>query len=153
ARRARPRAVTAVDRARGPDVDALADLEEQRRFLLGSLRDLEQEWAAGDIDEADYRTLRDDYTARAAAVLRAIEDGRAAPAESDAISPAARRRRLRITAAVTLGVLLLAVIAGLAVARSSGERVRGPTLAGVSSGVADKLRRAHELDQQGKALD
>ena len=49
------------------DVDALADLEEQRRFLLQSLKDLDREREAGDIDDDDYRTLKDDYTARAAA--------------------------------------------------------------------------------------
>ena len=63
-------------RAAGPaDPDAYAALEEQRDFLLGSLDDLERERAAGDIDEADYEALRDDYTARAAAVLRALDDG------------------------------------------------------------------------------
>ncbi|MBV8305542.1 MAG: hypothetical protein JOZ04_15120, partial [Acidimicrobiia bacterium] len=46
------------------DLDALADLEEQRRFLLQSLKDLDREREAGDIDDLDYRTLKDDYTAR-----------------------------------------------------------------------------------------
>ena len=57
------------------DVQAgeLAELEERRRFLLDSLRDLEREREAGDIEEADYLSLRDDYTARAAAVLEEIE--------------------------------------------------------------------------------
>lgn len=48
-------------------------LEEEREFFLRSLRDLEEEWAAGDIDEVDYRALRDDYTARAAEVIRRLE--------------------------------------------------------------------------------
>ncbi len=51
-------------------------LEEQRDLLLRSLRDLERERAAGEINDDDYTTLKDDYTARAAAVLRAIESGR-----------------------------------------------------------------------------
>ena len=51
----------------------LVHLEEQRDFLLRSLDDLERERDAGDIEPEDYRTLRDDYTARAAAVLRAID--------------------------------------------------------------------------------
>lgn len=49
-----------------------SQLEEQRRFLLTSLRDLDAERHVGDIAEADYLRLRDDYTARAAAVLRAL---------------------------------------------------------------------------------
>ncbi|MBV8387921.1 MAG: hypothetical protein JO155_14100, partial [Acidimicrobiia bacterium] len=40
------------------DVDALADLEEQRRFLVQSLKDLDREREAGDIDDDDYRTLK-----------------------------------------------------------------------------------------------
>src|SRR4051794_18690615 len=51
-------------RVLGPD--ELAALEEQRDFLLGSLRDLDAEHDAGDVDEADYLALKDDYTARAA---------------------------------------------------------------------------------------
>ncbi|MEO7837244.1 MAG: hypothetical protein ABIS21_06340, partial [Acidimicrobiales bacterium] len=51
----------------------MVELEEERDFLLRSLQDLEREQEAGDLDEADYRSLRDSYTARAAAVLRAIE--------------------------------------------------------------------------------
>ena len=55
-----------------PDGDERAALEEERDFLLASLDDLERERAAGDVDDHDYRTLRADYTARAAAVLRAL---------------------------------------------------------------------------------
>ncbi|MGQ0521647.1 MAG: tetratricopeptide repeat protein [Actinomycetota bacterium] len=56
----------------------LRGLEEDRDHLLRSLDDLEEERAAGDIEEADYLALRDDYTARAAATLRALAQGRAA---------------------------------------------------------------------------
>jgi tetratricopeptide (TPR) repeat protein len=57
--------------------EELAGLQEQRDVLLQSLRDLEQERAAGEIDDDDHAVLRDDYTARAAAVLKAIEAARA----------------------------------------------------------------------------
>ncbi len=53
--------------------DALEPLEEEREFLLRSLADLDDEYEAGDLEDDDYRSLTDDYTARAAAVLRAIE--------------------------------------------------------------------------------
>ena len=59
------------------DLDELARLEEERAFLLKSLDDLERERDAGDIDERDYETLKDDYTRRAVTVLRAIEAGKA----------------------------------------------------------------------------
>ena len=52
--------------------DTLAELEEERRFLLRSLTDLERELEAGDVDRADYEVLRDGYTARAATVMRAM---------------------------------------------------------------------------------
>ncbi len=57
--------------------DRLAELEEERSFLLRSLSDLDREHAAGDVSDDDYETLRDDYTTRAAGVLRSIESGRA----------------------------------------------------------------------------
>src|SRR5437773_2437915 len=73
ARGPRPRGAGAAAMVKAAiDLDALAGLEEQRRFLLQSIRDLDREHAAGDLDEEDYRTLKDDYTARAAAVLRAL---------------------------------------------------------------------------------
>lgn len=56
--------------------DRLAELEEERRFLLRSLTDLEREHAAGDVDDIDYQELMDGYTVRAAAVLRSLDDGR-----------------------------------------------------------------------------
>ena len=37
-----------------------ADPLEEREFLLQSIRDLDEEFAAGDLDETDYRTLRDE---------------------------------------------------------------------------------------------
>jgi hypothetical protein len=53
--------------------DAIRELEEERDFLLRSLHDLEAEHDAGDIDDLDYQTLKDDYTTRAAATLRALD--------------------------------------------------------------------------------
>ena len=58
--------------------DRLAQLEEERAFLLGSIRDLDREHEVGDVDDADYQTVRDGYVARAAAVLREIDEGRSA---------------------------------------------------------------------------
>lgn len=49
------------------------DLEEERDFLLRSISDLDRERAANDLAEADYRRLRDGYTARAADVMRRLD--------------------------------------------------------------------------------
>ncbi len=98
-------------------------LEEERDFLLKSLDDLEQERAAGGIDEESYRALHDDYTARAAAVIRSLRDGvdaRPAPVEK----PAARRWL------VVGGIVAFAVIAGVALAFALGARLPGETSSG-----------------------
>jgi cytochrome c-type biogenesis protein CcmH/NrfG len=52
----------------------LADpLEDERRRALGHLRDLDEDRAAGKLDEAGYRAARAGAEARAVAVLRALE--------------------------------------------------------------------------------
>lgn len=106
--------------------DRLAELESERRFLLRSLDDLEREYAAGDVDDDDYSTLRDGYVARAASVLREMEEGRRQVLAS--VPP--RRGR---TVAVTLLVVALAVLAGWLVARESGQRLPGQVATGGST--------------------
>ncbi|MBO0694381.1 MAG: hypothetical protein J2P58_15860, partial [Acidimicrobiaceae bacterium] len=71
---------------------ATRELLEERDFLLRSLADLDAEHDAHDIDDVDYRTLKDEYTSRAAAVLRALaappDDPFAAPGQpADAVPP------------------------------------------------------------------
>jgi len=116
--------VTTTTRPSRLDPDELAALEEQRDFLLRSLDDLELEKQAGDIDDIDYRALKDDYTARAAEVLRALDEQRHAFAQ--ARRP---RHRGRLIAAGT-AVLVVAMAAGLLVAQSSGQRKPGDTISG-----------------------
>jgi tetratricopeptide (TPR) repeat protein len=107
----------------GSSLDQLAELEEQRNFLLRSLDDLDAEHGAGEIDEDEYRVLRDDYTARAAVVLRSIEDGHAQLPPSD---PQARRRNATILA----GVLFVGALVGFAVSQFAGQRAPGQTITG-----------------------
>ena len=102
------------------DPDELALLEEERDHLLRSLEDLEREHDAGDMDDLDYATLKDDYTVRAAEVLRSIEQQRAVLR-----TPRTDRHRTR-NLLVAAGVLLFAVAAGVLVARESGQRGDGP---------------------------
>lgn len=103
--------------------DRLAELEEERRFLLRSIRDLEQEHSVGDVDTEDFTTLRDGYVARAAAVMREIEDGRSA------LRVVPRRPWYR-TLAIVGGTLVVAVALGLFVATSAGQRLPGQSLTG-----------------------
>ncbi len=120
--------------------DRLAELEEQRRFLLRSINDLEAEHAVGDVDEADYVALRDGYVARAAMVLREIDQGKAD-------LPLKRRRPLRMGVAIAATVAIAAV-GGWAVAHYSGQRTED------SSGVvapADENTKDLSTAQQAAA--
>ena len=104
--------------------DRLAALEEERDFLLKSLADLDAERAAGDIDDADHQALTDDYTARAAEVIRAIEEHRDAV---EAARPPRSRSRMVIAVA---GIAVVAVLAGVLMAQASGRREPGDTITG-----------------------
>lgn len=119
-------------RAHSRNLDALAELEEQRAFLLRSIEDLDREHAAGDLDDESYRALGDDYTARAAEVLRRIESGRAGVREATAAATARRRARRR-DPRIALFAALAVVVAGASaylVTTNAGERVAGQGLTG-----------------------
>jgi hypothetical protein len=121
------------------DPDHLAELEEERSFLLRSLDDLDREHAAGDIDDTDYRTLRDGYTARAATVLRAIESQHAARPHK----PPRNYARLALWVSA---LVVIAVVAGALVAWASGDRLPGDTSSGdIAESVTSKLAEARSL--------
>ncbi|HEX2092801.1 MAG TPA: zinc ribbon domain-containing protein [Longimicrobiaceae bacterium] len=52
---------------------AALDAEARRRVALASLREVEYDYAAGKLDEADYRALRDRLSAEAVRAIRAAE--------------------------------------------------------------------------------
>ena len=140
----------------------MSDLDDERDFLLRSLRDLEDEYAAGDLDDADYRSLKDEYTAKAAAVLRQLDGTGPSPAEEPPLSstdgrPAARSRSKARRVRVVIGVLLLAAVsggAGYAVAQSSGERLAGDEATGdLPEGSVDRITKANALVAQGEILE
>lgn len=120
-------------------------LEEQRDFLLRSLEDLEREHEAGDVDDHDYAALKDDYTARAAAVLRAIEAGGSRPL------PPAPRRSWRRSALTGLGVVAFAALAGVLVAQGLGRRDAGEVITGdVRQSATEKLNEAGRRGSAGE---
>ena len=133
----------------------MSDLLEEREFLLRSLRDLDAELAAGDIEQADYLTLKDQYTARAAAVIRALDEP--APVPMDEGPMPGQSWKMPIGVLIVVG---LAVLAGWAVASSSGDRSAGqaitgnvPAVAPQQDGVSAKLAQAQQLIGQQKILD
>ena len=128
------------------DLDELARLEEERAFLLRSLDDLERERDAGDIDEHDYETLKDDYTRRAVTVLRAIEAGKAKFAPP---RPGGAR-----TALIVGAVAAVAVVAGLVMARAAGLRLPGESASGsISQNSNSLLVEARGLLASGNAVE
>jgi cytochrome c-type biogenesis protein CcmH/NrfG len=117
-------------------------LEAERDVLLKSLDDLEDERAAGAIDDASYEQLHDDYTARAAAVIRALRDGiDARPTQP----PSSTARRL----AVICGVAAFAIIAGVALAAALGARLPGQTTSG-NSGPASTASTSATADRRAE---
>lgn len=130
-------------------------LEEEREFLLRSLRDLEAEHDAGDIDDADYGALKDDYTVRAAVVLRQLTTSPPQAGAPVRLAPAERPRRwpgwaLRAAAAVLAGSL-----AGWAVVSASGTRQGNEPVSGVAIGpakVGRLLSQAQTAAAKGDAV-
>jgi tetratricopeptide (TPR) repeat protein len=123
------------------DGDELATLEAERDFLLRSLDDLEREREEGNLATPDYDRLRDEYTARAASVIRAIRDG------VDA-RPRARPRSWRQRLVIVGGVVAVATAAAVLLGRSLGERLPGGTLSG-----NQQIGESRDLDRLAAAVD
>jgi tetratricopeptide (TPR) repeat protein len=138
--------------SRGPGSTITPDereaLEDERDFLLASLEDLEREHEAGDVDDHDYTELRDDYTARAARVIRTIDAHEVHEPDPTAATRgwSAKRRAL----VVGVGIVAFVAVAGYLVADASRERGEGDTATGniresAAGGVDDLLSEAHGL--------
>lgn len=112
--------------------------EEEREFLLRSLDDLESERAAGNIDDETYERLHADYTARAAAAVRALRDG-AEPKAVDPEPPSGRHRLLVIG-----GLVVFAVVAATVMAFALGARLPGGTVTG-NSQASEKVTAKDRL--------
>jgi tetratricopeptide (TPR) repeat protein len=127
-------------------IDDRDDLEQERDFLLKSLDDLETEHDSGGIDNESYEQLHDDYTARAAATIRALRDGvDARPPRAPA--PPGRRRVVIISA-----VVVFALVAGVALAGGLGARLPGQTSSGNSQSAA-QTATAKRLARAIKTLE
>ena len=124
------------------------DLRHEQQFLLRSLRDLDNEREAGDIDDADYAALRDGYIARTAAITRELTG-------IEAATPSVQRGWLR---RILVIVCVIAVAAGLGiwVARQSGQRLPGQSSSGAieqsASGILATARQLNFADP-GKAIE
>src|SRR5262245_6130392 len=122
-------------------------LERERDFLLRSLDDLERERDKGTIDDESYDRLHADYTARAAAVIRALRDG----IDSRPVAPPTSKRRRLLTIGAIVG---FAVIAAVALAAALGARHSGETSSGNSNQTpSGTISMADRIDRLQRAVD
>lgn len=118
----------------------IESLVDQRKFLLQSLRDLDAEFKAGDLDLDDYNSLRSDYVARTAQVIKEIASPEPTSSNSENSKTTKRARQKAIT---LLLVLIVATGAGWLVAQQSGQRLSGQSLSGgIEDSTASLLSRA-----------
>jgi cytochrome c-type biogenesis protein CcmH/NrfG len=110
------------------DPDRRRQLEDERDFLMKSLDDLELEHESGGIDDESYAELHDDYTARAAAVIRTLRDGVDVTPPPPPRSPSRTRRRVLLVSVV----LVFAIVVGTSLAYALGARLPGETSSGNS---------------------
>ena len=145
------------------------ELEDARDFLLRSIEDLDAERAAGDLDDADYHALRHDYTARAATVLRALEDGAApldapagddpAPDRADPAHPAeeaapsgrsrGRKRVLLWGALAAFAVAAVVLVVAEVSARLPGQTSSGSITLSRTQKLQRTLAQAETLEGEG----
>ncbi len=120
------------------DPERKRQLEEERDFLMQSLDDLDVEHETGGIDDDSYAELHDDYTARAAAVIRTLRDGVDVTPAPVPRSPNQTRRRLVLVSVV----LLFAIAAGTSLAYALGARLPGQTASGNSQAAPSTTNAA-----------
>ena len=108
------------------DPEAREALEVERDFLLRSLADLEEEHAVGNIDAGTYRELHDDYTARAAGVIRSLASG------TDLTPPDRPPASLLARTLTVTGIVAFALVAAFLLTHAIGQRHPGQTITGNS---------------------
>ncbi|NNF53388.1 MAG: hypothetical protein HKN03_02995 [Acidimicrobiales bacterium] len=117
----------------------------EQSFLLDSLDDLEDEYAAGDLDSADYEELKKDYTVRTAQVARKLKGLDAVGA---VVPEPSRSKWLWVAFLAVFGV-----VAGWLLALSVGERGVGDNITGsIEESSRQQVFRCQELGQNPATL-
>lgn len=116
-------------------------MDDEREFWLESLDDLDEELAAGDLEQEDHRVLSRSYTRQVAQTLRG---DREQPQKSDS------KGRGKLIA-VAAGLVVVGVLAGVFLARAVGSRHSGDTITGndAVTSVPGLLRNAEESAAAG----
>lgn len=115
--------------------------DDEQRFWLESLIDLDEELAAGDLDPEDHRVLSQSYIRKAAEALR----GRG----EQPVEPSGGGKTRLI--AVIIGLVVVGVVAGVFLARAVGSRHSGDTITGndAVTSVPGLVRNAEESAAAG----
>jgi tetratricopeptide (TPR) repeat protein len=157
-------------RAAPIDAEQRRHLEDERDFLLRSIEDLDSERAAGDLADADYEALRDDYTARAALVLRTLanapdpseapsgDDTGAVPPNAlerpdeatDAGRPRRRRRLLLWGALAAFAIAAVVLVVAEVTVRLPGQTSSGSITLSRTQQLERTLAQAETLENEGK---
>jgi len=123
--------------------ESQSSLEDKRTFLLNSIRELDEEFAVGDLDQDDYQSLRSDYVSRTAEVIKQIESPQTTSTVSQTPRDATQFTQLRKNLLTLLIVIVVAVGSGWLVAQQSGQRLSGQSLTGgIEDSTASLLSRA-----------
>lgn len=121
-------------------------LESERAFLLRSLEDLDSELLAGNIDPDSYRTLHDDYTARAAEVIRELKEG---------IEPEKPARPRGLKWITYGGIAVFVGLVAFLMSQAVGDRQPGQPLTGKDPNATSvtTIPRDIALEAAEKAVD
>ena len=110
--------------------------ENEKYFLLKSLDDLDGELAKGDITEKDYAQLTRNYKRRLIKLTKQETSSRNEP----------KLHNAKKTWFTVLFLVVLALISGIAIANSSGERTGSETITGsIRKSTVTKLQEAQRL--------
>ena len=115
--------------------------DDEQRFWLESLIDLDEELAVGDLEPEDHQVLSRSYTRQAAQAIRG---------DQEKAEQADRGGRGKLIAVVA-GLVVVGAIAGVFLARAVGSRHSGDTITGndAVSSVPSLLRNAEESAAAG----
>lgn len=122
-------------------------LEQRRDALLRRLDELETDHRAGELSDEEFTSLHDDTTIQAATVLRRL-DGQERRDERTA------GRVLRLRWLTAGAVVVVGVLAGVLVARTSGDRLDSGTITGeqIERSSTALLTQARSEIQAGEPL-
>ena len=110
--------------------------EKEKDFLLKSLDDLDSELAKGDLTEKDYAQLSRNYKRRLIKLTKQ---------ETRSIKESKLQNVKKTWFTVTF-LVVLALISGIAIANSSGERTGSETITGsIRKSTVTKLQEAQQL--------